>query len=287
MTQLLSSPFAPKFDGFINSLKENCFICSPYITVAPVKRLVSVLEKKHLHNKISVKILTDLSGGNIVLGSTDLDALIFLKQKIRNSEIVYLPRIHAKIYISDESLAIISSANFTDGGAFRNFEYGVQLNDPSLIRQVSKDITEYSTLGTSVNLSNLSDLQNQVQEIRSVVREEHRSITKKLRSISIKLQRKIEEDLIRIRTYGKTAHAIFAETILYLLSRHDMGTNELNQYIGAIHTDLCDDNLELIIDGKHFGKSWKHQVRSAQVFLKRKRAIEYDSENRIWKLAKS
>lgn len=285
MVALLASPFAPKFSNFINSLESNCVICSPYITAGPVRQLVDVLERKHLQSAINIKILTDMSAGNLVLGSTDIEALIFMTQRIYNVEVVYLPRIHAKIYISGESLAIISSANFTDGGSFRNLEYGVQISEPTLIRQVIKDTTEYAKLGTTVTSSQLSELHNQVQELRSVVREEQRSINKKLRIVSAKLQRKTEDNLIRIRTHQRTAHAIFAETILYLLSRRHMSTVELNEHIQVIHPDLCDDNIDRVIDGKHFGKFWKHQVRTSQGYLKRKGVIKYDAEQRMWRLS--
>jgi len=33
-----------------------------------------------------------------------------------------------------------------------------------------------------------------------------------------------------------------------------------------------------VIDGVHFGKRWKHYVRTAQAFLKRKGQIYYDGE---------
>jgi hypothetical protein len=39
--------------------------------------------------------------------------------------------------------------------------------------------------------------------------------------------------------------------------------------VQAIHPDLCDDSIDRVIDGEHFGKKWKHQVRSAQSYLKR------------------
>lgn len=285
MIDLLSSPFAPKFRNFINSLESNCVICSPYITAGPVRQLVEVVEGKHLQNAINIKIVTDISAGNLVLGSTDIEALIFMTQRIHNVEVIYLPRIHAKIYISGESLAIISSANFTDGGSFRNLEYGVQINEPTLIRQVIKDTTEYAKLGTAVTSNQLSELHNQVQELRSVIRDEQRSINKKLHTLSAKLQRKTEDNLIRIRTQKRTAHAIFAETILYLLSRHAMSTVELHEHIRAIHPDLCDDDMDKVIDGKHFGKFWKHQVRTSQRYLKKRGAIKYDAEQRIWRLS--
>jgi hypothetical protein len=37
--------------------------------------------------------------------------------------------------------------------------------------------------------------------------------------------------------------------------------------------DLCDNTVDRVIDGKRFGKKWKHAVRSAQQHLKRQQKI--------------
>jgi len=53
-----------------------------------------------------------------------------------------------------------------------------------------------------------------------------------------------------------------------------MSTDELNPLIQKIHPDLCDDSVDRVIDGRHFGKKWKHAVRTAQQYLKRTGQIE-------------
>lgn len=283
MIDLLPSPFISKFQNFMESIEEKCLICSPYITLGPVRRLVNTVEAKGVENNVSIKVITDISAGNLVQGSTDTQALIFLLQRIPNSEVIYLPRIHAKIYVSGESRAIISSANFTDGGTYTNLEYGVQITEPSLVRQVLGDAEQYAKLGASVSLKQLSELHERVNRLRSVIQEEQKSINKKLRAVSVELQRNTEDDLIRIRVKGRTTHAIFAETILYLISNRPLTTVELNERIKEIHPDLCDDNIDRVIDGKHFGKFWKHEVRTAQKYLKRKGVVSYDADTRLWK----
>jgi hypothetical protein len=57
----------------------------------------------------------------------------------------------------------------------------------------------------------------------------------------------------------------------------------LHGYIHDIHPDICDDTLDRVIDGQHFGKLWKHRVRTAQAHLKEKGLIEYDPARRVWK----
>lgn len=47
-----------------------------------------------------------------------------------------------------------------------------------------------------------------------------------------------------------------------------MSTAELHPLVQALHPDLCDDGVDRVIDGVHFGKRWKHMVRNAQQHLK-------------------
>ncbi|MGH9254186.1 MAG: hypothetical protein ACRD3C_06405 [Vicinamibacterales bacterium] len=55
----------------------------------------------------------------------------------------------------------------------------------------------------------------------------------------------------------------------YLLAKHGpLRTEELHPRVSAIHPDLCDDSFDRVINGRHFGKKWKHAVQSAQLRLK-------------------
>lgn len=66
-------------------------------------------------------------------------------------------------------------------------------------------------------------------------------------------------------------HTVFGRTILYLLARYGPRTTiQLHPLVQAIHPDLCDDSVDRVIDGKRFGKKWKHAVRTAQQDLKKK-----------------
>lgn len=251
-----------------------------------MQQLVEIVRKKNAQDDIEIKMLTDISPQNLVQKSTDIAALILLMQSVKNVEIIYLPRVHAKVYIAGESEAIVSSANFTGGGTVANLEYGVSVRDPKTVREITDDITKYSKLGSVVSAAQLDDLKDRVEQLRTAIGEEQRSIRAKTRALSAQLRRETEDNLIRVRTSNRTTHAIFADTLLYLLSRRDSPTIELHEMIREIHPDLCDDSIDRVIDGKSFGKFWKHEVRSAQATLKRKGAIEHDAKSRLWKLVK-
>ena len=282
MFDLLHSPFKSAFDEFANSIISDCFICSPYITFDPVKTLIRTVSEKKLGRNVQINILTDISLRTAVQGATEIAALLYLFDNHPNVSIAYLPRIHAKVYIANQTSAIVTSANFTEGGATRNFEYGIKINDSVLVQKIHSDINEYRKLGANINQIQLAEIQKQVEGVRSAIQEEQKTITRKMRLEAKKQERILEDNLIRIRIKDRSTNSIFSETLLYLLSHKPMTTEELHLRIKDVHPDLCDDNFDRVIDGRHFGKLWKHQVRNAQAHLKRMGSILYDEEKHLW-----
>jgi hypothetical protein len=69
---------------------------------------------------------------------------------------------------------------------------------------------------------------------------------------------------------------VFSEVILYLLSKGPLPTVQMHPLIQRLLPDLCDDTVELVINGQPFGKKWKHHVRNAQQSLKRQGVIQFD-----------
>jgi hypothetical protein len=81
---------------------------------------------------------------------------------------------------------------------------------------------------------------------------------------------------------SRSANSLFSDAVIYVLSKGPLTTQELHQRIQRLLPDLCDDSVELIINGERFGKRWKHGVRNAQQFLKKSGTIRFDG--RRWSL---
>jgi phosphatidylserine/phosphatidylglycerophosphate/cardiolipin synthase-like enzyme len=286
MSELLTSPLRPAFLRLLDSIEDRCLICSPYITMNPVRSLVSAIERRRAQDDVQVKVIADISPVNLVNSSTDIDALIYLTEQIRHVETVYLPRIHAKVFISGESLALVTSANFTDGGFSGNLEYGVMFDEPDKVRNIATDMQAYTDLGGVFSTARLMEMREHAANLRTAIRDEQRAISAKVRAASAELLQEASDHLFRVRVQGKTPHAIFSDTIRYLLSRGPMTTPELHQRVQEIHPDICNDELDRIIDGQRFGKLWKHQVRTAQQHLKQRGQVVYDPNLRLWSRAK-
>jgi hypothetical protein len=200
-------------------------------------------------------------------------------------DIRFLPSIHAKVYVADDKLAVVTSANMTDGGLLRNFEYGVKVEEKNLVCKIKRDVTDYAGLATRIETNKLRFLSEISSELKGIRTEAEKSIKSRLRAEFQQRLRGFEEEIIRVRVAGRTPHAIFAESILYLLARRPMATAELHPRIQRIHPDLCDDSVDRIIDGRHFGKKWKHALRTAQQHLKRTEQIEF--REGVWYLKRS
>jgi len=196
-----------------------------------------------------------------------------MADKFPHMEIRFLPSIHAKVYVADDKFAVITSGNMTDGGLLRNFEYGVKVDDRDLIRRIKRDVTDYAGLGTRMETSQLKFFAQISHELRDIGIEVDKSIKSRLRAEFQEKLNRFDGEIIRTRAAGRAPHAIFAEAILYLLARRPMPTAELHPLIQRIHPDLCDDSVDRVIDGKHFGKKWKRAVRTAQQHLKRTRQV--------------
>ncbi len=91
--------------------------------------------------------------------------------------------------------------------------------------------------------------------------------------------------ILGMRLREDTIHGTFEKTLIYLLKTHGaLPTKEIHPLVQAIHPDLCDDDVDRVIAGKHFGKKWKHAVRTAQGNLQKKKIIKLESGK--WMLIK-
>ena len=269
--ELLASPWASTFYDFVMTAEQDLLITSPFLGKGPLTRLCKMFLGKP---NLRLHIMTNLAVDSLLTGSLDIDGLISLMHSAPNSKVTYLPSLHAKVYIADGKSAIVTSANLTDNGLFGNREYGVLILDPIYVARVRNDLTKYSLLGNIVSLETLVTLSNAARDLIVQRKNVDKSVNAKLRELFEQRTEQAKEELLRARAKGKTTHGILCDTILYLLEKHgSLATTELHPLIQQIHPDLCDDSIDRVIDGVHFGKRWKHYVRNAQQALKSHKQI--------------
>lgn len=271
MIDLLPSPCDATFESVVGDARDNLLLCAPYVGKGPCERV-----SRLAGNCRTVTILCDLSRDNLLTGATDAAAIASLCKGRPGVTVRFLPTLHAKSYIADERSAIVTSANLTDSGLLRNLEYGIRITVPAIVRQVRGHISAYGALGSEVAVDDLVKLASVAAELKDIRRKAERSIRSKLRAEFDKRLEAATVEVLRIRAAGRAPHTIFGEAIRYLLAQGPMTTVDLHRRIQAIHPDLCDDTVDRVIDGKSFGKKWKHAIRTAQQYLKKNGVVIFD-----------
>ena len=278
MMQTISSPWAETFEAFARSIRNRAIVVAPFITKQPLKRFASLLDANSLPQ---IDLLTNLKEESLLQGSVDSNAIAQFCREVPNTTVQHLPGLHAKAYVADEHTAIITSGNFTNGSLYRNYEYGIRVDDADIVRKIANDLREYGNLGAEVSLEELDHL----AEVTETLRKKHSDA---LNSVRPDIKQEFEKELeltrysiLQLRGKpGETTNSIFMRTILYLLRDGPMTTAELHSHIQNIHPDLCDDSIDRVINGIRHGKRWKHLVRAAQKHLKDRYMI--DRSGRMW-----
>jgi len=272
MPGLLRSPLNEGFNSLVSCAKGSLILCSPFIGAGPCCTVVET--SRGWADGFRLFVLTDLSRDNMLSGATDVEAITSVVRAFPATEIRFLPSLHAKVYVADDTEAVVTSANMTYSGLARNFEYGVRFLEPPVVRQIRQDVVEYAALGSPIDRSQLEAFVRITLELRDMRKTAEKTLRNSFRREFDKKLREAEEEIIRARVAGRPSHTIFAEAIRHILRSGPFSTQDLHRAVRQIHPDLCDDTVERIIDGKHFGKKWKHAVRTAQQHLKKRGDIE-------------
>lgn len=277
------SPWSDEFLNVIAAAKREVFVSSPFINEGGTKLLGKAISRK---SDVHLTVLTSLTVRNIATEVTQPSAILGLYREFGQVNVASLGALHAKVYIVDGTVGVITSANLTSGGLRTNFEYGVHIDDPEIVRTMTEDMKHYYDLGNILDRMILERLAEKAQGLQTLKMRAENALQGLRWARKIKqTTEEIETELLRNRVRdGKTVNGILCETILYLLkTKGPLVTRALHRYVQGIHPDICDDSIDRVINGEHFGKKWKHQVRNAQQHLKRMELIELEGEK--WRIA--
>jgi len=281
--KFLSFSWKDEFINILSRTKKEIFISSPYINVAGVEILSNIIQMK---SSINIFLLTNLTIQNIINRSNEPSALLELYKLFNQVKISSLGKLHAKVYIIDNEIGIITSANLTSGGLLNNFEYGILIDDKNVASTIKNGMLKYFSVGNIFD-ENLLVIINEESKKLYKIKYETDNLAKdtKLAQLLKKAAETIDSQLLKNRIKSKTINAIFSDTIVYILKKKgSLNTSKINPLIQSIHPDICDDSIDRVIEGQHFGKKWKHSVRSAQQSLKREGLIYL--KDRKWCLMK-
>ncbi|MFN3345701.1 MAG: phospholipase D family protein [Chloroherpetonaceae bacterium] len=282
--ELVKSPIENTLQALLKKATKEILIASPYINIEGVKSIKNEVQSK---GELKISVLTNLSVQNITSNVTQPKAILKLCEGFKEASVSSLHRLHAKIYLIDGQISLITSANLTQGGLKDNYEYGVVIEDEAMVQQIKNDLVGYRRLANQISLELLKEIAEENEGIQNLKSEHLKAVENdKLTKALKKAEQQLNDKLLFSRVqHGQSINAIFSETILYLLEKHEsLTTRELNKLIQEIHPDICDDKIDRIINGQRFGKLWKHAVRNAQRHLKELGKIDNLGQGRktVW-----
>ena len=281
MVELYPSPWRKTFEGFLKGVENDLLIASPFIKTTEAKWICETLKGK----PVRLQVLTNVRSDSVLDGSLDIAALRLFSSATSDSKVLAVPKLHAKVYVRDTDFAIITSANLTPSGLDLNYEYGVGLHDAPMVSRIRKDIEAYSHVGSAMNSEMLAEMESVSAELVAEFRKMQRSVKSELRQRFNQKLRKANIEFLRAQIGKRSPHSLFSDAIVYVLSRRALPTSELHPQVQKLLPELCDDAIELLIDGERFGKRWKHDIRNAQQYLKRQGVIAFDGRN--WRLVRA
>ncbi len=138
---------------------ENLIVTSPFVNEA-LSRAVEGIPRKAQR-----RLITCTDALRFASGSSSLDAVRGFAAG--GWRVDSLPRLHAKVYIVDGSAALVTSANATNGGFQHNIECGLEVRDPSLVKELAatvdgwlkaeefktrKSVSDFDSMRTTVEL---------------------------------------------------------------------------------------------------------------------------------------
>ncbi|MEK3913013.1 phospholipase D-like domain-containing protein [Paenibacillus sp. FSL H7-0331] len=155
MRKLLHSEFMSKLKDDLAKARKSVIIISPYITSPAVSNLVDAIAGTKTIEKI---VVTLPFGIEYLTGAIELDALKRLQKS--GVSLRSITNLHSKIYIIDNKIAYLGSANFTGSGwgLVRNSNIEVMTRI-----QLSKMDTEEIRL-TYLNHSNTLELSSELEQ---------------------------------------------------------------------------------------------------------------------------
>ncbi len=145
----------------IQKSEDTIILCAPFIKTEIVN---NILRQKKSSTKI--KLITSNSLGPFKVGARDIEAI---EQIIKDGhEVYFYKNLHSKVYIFDNKSVMVTSANLTNAGFYRNYEYGIY-SDNELVDEVNTEfnnILDDKEVIVKCGLKELGDLKEQIEIIK-------------------------------------------------------------------------------------------------------------------------
>lgn len=219
----------------VNCASTRLMICSPFYSAEGLWQVV-----RHWNNSASLKFWTRLSPPDWLRGFSDPPELLNLLDMLNSDgidvELEVYRRLHAKAYAADEALALVGSANLSEGGFGANLELSVRFSGGEAVKAIN-DLEEFCA--PFLQSITLEDLQEWVEFSRPTV-EEARS----LKSQELEVLEPVQSKLDQILDFGGTDSSRLEEPEL----------TDMEEFVQWLENNFALSGAEYAYDA-HYGRN--------------------------------
>lgn len=173
MITTIVTPWEDKFYRMVAECESTLRITSPFIKSNVVSKLF-----EHIKQDVHIDVVTSCKLMNFYRRATDIEALSYIINK--GGSLLNLQNLHSKVYIFDENKAIITSSNLTTGGLKNNYEYGIEISEHDLVKDITKDFDDLRNDERTGKVE-LSEL-NKIKEIIDALPKESKIVIPKVKN---------------------------------------------------------------------------------------------------------
>lgn len=267
---LLRSPWRADLRSLASATRRRALIASPYLTARGWGEFLDAVPNPPA---LDIQVCTRVSADSVASGSLDMGVLHKAQRALPRLRVHHIPGLHAKVYVSDGTRAIVTSGNLTHSSLNRNLEYGVRIADRTAASEIERDMDGYIRLGCELFAITLRELASLAEALCS----------ESSRRGAMDAAAEFDDMLLRLRgARNQSRTGLMANAVIHLLRSGPLTTPDLHPLVKELLPDLCDDEEDRVINGVRFGKKWKHDVRNVQQQLKRAGRIQLSDGH--WRL---
>lgn len=162
--KILTTPWKNDFLELVSQSRKSIKITSPFVKNDVCSELISAKKSSS-----KIVLITSIKLMSIYSGALDISAIENIINN--NGTVKNFPRLHSKIYLFDDKKAIITSGNLTYGGLIKNYEYGLYIDDQTVVQNVVRDFNSLSKneITGIVRKSDLETVKSILEKIKESV----------------------------------------------------------------------------------------------------------------------
>jgi phosphatidylserine/phosphatidylglycerophosphate/cardiolipin synthase-like enzyme len=134
--------FEEKLDQMLESAEYEVIIVSPWIKAQIWNRIKGPI-KRFARKGGSLRVFIRGCQSDFASGQSD-----DIRRDVEElgGELIFINQLHAKLYAVDKREAIVASANLTKGGIEGNYEAGIWINNPKVMKDINAFIDDLYSL---------------------------------------------------------------------------------------------------------------------------------------------